>query len=261
MVPRFLLLFLFFPLSPALRAEVEPSLEELLPVYFIAVIQGEGNVQILKEGESQWRRAEEGTRLEEGDRILSGDDTEVILTLQSKALVHLDEDTEMTVVQLEETPSNGFISRLRLLTGSVLSDMNERLPQAGSKFELEAGGVTCRLRNGVFEVASNSDPVLISTREGVVQVECARGSRPVPAGSTCWASKARSPSVYPSSRKTRTRFQAWENIRHKILQKQLESGRPQPKTSLLLVSPSPDEYRLGTNGISDESGDWNGEKR
>ena len=251
--------FLFLLVSP-LRAEVEPSLEDLLPVYFIALIQGEGNVQILREGETQWRRAKEGTRLEEGDRILAGDGTEVILSLLSETLVHLDENTELTIIRLEENSSDGFVSRLRLFTGSVLCDVKKNLSHNGSKFEVDAGGIVCRVRGTVFEVDSNSDPVRVSTDEGEVRVDCARGSRPVPAGATCGASKDHSPFLYPSSGKTKARFQAWRQIRDKFLKKRIERGLSQPQISLPIGRLDPNEYRLGPNDISDESNNMNNEK-
>jgi hypothetical protein len=253
LVLRLLVLFLscLFLIHSPLSADIESSLE-LLPVYFIAVVQGEGNVQVLKEGETQWRKAGEGTRLEEGDRILAGDDTEVILSLQSETLIHLDEDTEMTVARLEGNNSDGFISRLRLLTGSLLCDVKKNLSQSGSKFEVDAGGVVCGVKGTVFEVASNSDPVRILTEEGEVQVKSAGGSRLVPAGDTCWASKGRFPSLYPSSEKTKARFQAWRDIRHKILQKQHESGLSQAKISLPIGHDPWGKYRLGPNDISAE---------
>ncbi len=236
-----------------LWADIEPSLEDILPVYFIADVQGEGTVQVLKEGEAHWRKARIGTRLEEGDRVLVGDDTEAILSLKSETLVHLDEDTEMSVSRLVESPSDGFLSRLKLLTGAILSDVKKNLSQTQSSFEMDAGGVVCGVRGTVFEVSAHGGQVQTSSEEGVVQVSTSLGSEPVKAGDTCSASQGHSPTVYGSSGETKARFQAWKGIRNKLRKRWAEKGEPQSRVSLPLGNPSRDENRLGAYGASAKS--------
>jgi hypothetical protein len=231
-LPLFLSLLLSC-LAPHTWADIEPSLGGLLPVYFITDIQGEGNAQVLPEGQSQWQKAKTGGRLEEGDRILVGDDTEVILSLKSETLVHLDEDTEMTVAQLADSPAGGFLSRLKLLTGAILSDVKKNLPESQSSFEVDAGGVVCGVRGTVFEVSTKGDQVQASTDEGVVQVATSQGSEQVKAGNSCSATKGGAPRVRSSTGETKARFQAWRTIRQRFGKKRGEKGRPNKKIGRL----------------------------
>jgi hypothetical protein len=253
------LFFLMIP-HPSLWADIEPSLEDILPVYFIDDIQGEGNVQILKEGDKDWQKAKIGTRLEEGDRILAGDDTEVVLSLKSETLIHLDEDTEMTVTRLAENPSDGFLSRLKLLTGSLLSDVKKNLGESRSSFEVEAGGVVCGVRGTVFEVSANGDQIETSTDEGIVQVDTSKGSQQVKAGDTCSAARGRSPSLFTSSEQTKARFQSWKHIRDRLRKNRADKGKPQPKISRPLGNPSQGESRMGAHDSSGKSHRVGGER-
>jgi hypothetical protein len=255
----FSFLCLGLPHQP-LWADIEPSLEDILPVYFVADIQGQGNVQILREGERDWEKAKLGTRLEEGDRILVGDDTEVILSLKSETLVHLDENTEMMVARLGENPSGGFLSRLRLLTGSILSDVKKNLGESRSSFEVDAGGVVCGVRGTIFEVSADGDQIETSTDEGIVQVGTPRGSQQVKAGDSCSASPSRSPSLYASSGQTRARFQAWRDMRDRFRKKREARDKPEPKISRPLGNPSREDNRMGAHDSSGKSHGADGEK-
>jgi|GEM_PF-3134481 len=217
--------FLFLLIASNASADIEPSLEDLLPVYFITDIQGLRNVQILKDGDNEWRRAKEGERLEEGDRILVGDDTEIILSLKGETWVHLDENTELWVSQLNENQTGGFLSRLKLLTGAILSDVKKDLSASNSTFELDAGGVVCGVRGTIFETSINGDNVQTATEEGLVQVTTSRGSGQVGAGNTCSASKGRSPLIHPSTEGTKTRFQTWRRIRQNLREKRSKKSK------------------------------------
>ncbi len=212
---------LSFPFLSGAQADIEPPLEEIVSNYFVVDVEGAGNVKVLKENQSQWQQAIVGTRLEEGDRIAVGDDTEVVLSLKSHTLVHLDEDTEMGISQLEENQSEGFLSRLKLMTGSILSDVKKNLSESRSSFEVEAGGVICGVRGTVFEVANNGGQVQTSTDEGVVEVKTSQGSQEVRAGQTSLASGGRFPSVRASSGEIRARFQSWRLVHQRLRQRAL----------------------------------------
>jgi len=237
---------LLWALSPCVQADIEPKLENLVTNYFIVDIQGAGDIQILKEGQSQWVRAQVGSRLEEGDKISVGDDTEAVLSLKSETLVHLDEGTEMSVAQLEENQAKGFLSRLELWGGSLLSDVKKRLKDSDSQFEVEAGGVVCGVRGTVFEVANNGGQVQASTDEGVVQVVTPRGSRQVVAGQTCSASQRGISSLRPSNFGTQERFRSWRHLHQRLSQKQGLKGKQEARLSKP-IGAHPAPTRLGHN--------------
>ena len=204
--------------APACRADLEPSLDSLIPLYVVEDIEGSGQVKILKEGSEKWMRAKEGQGLEEGDKIQVGADTEVVLILKSETLVHLNSNTELTVTRLAENKSEGFLTRLQLWTGQVLSDVKKNLEKSNSSFEVEAGGVVCGVRGTAFEVDKNGDDVETTVHEGTVDVRAGNSTRQVQAGQNCKCSKGNFHSQRPSSASARQRFQQWKDLKEQSLQ-------------------------------------------
>lgn len=225
----FLLLLLSFPTVG--RCDLEPSLQDILTVYFITDIQGAGQVQIRKEGESEWKQGKLGARLEEGDRILVGDETQVVLSLRNETLIHLDENSEMTVSNLEENGQNGFLSRLKLWTGDLLSDVKKNLRDSGSSFEVESGGVVCGVRGTVFEVSSHGGTVQTAVHEGVVHVQGGKFSKDCQAGQTCRTSHGKFQGIQKSDPGCAQRYEAWKKVRNQLLGK--EPGQPAKGGTLL----------------------------
>jgi hypothetical protein len=210
---------LFLLLSAAPRAghcDLEPSLQDLLTVYFITDIQGAGQVQVRKEGEAQWAQAKLGGRLEEGDRILVGEGTQVVLSLRNETLVHLDENSEMTVESLQENDQQGFVSRLKLWTGDLLSDVKKKLEGTHSSFEVESSGIVCGVRGTVFEVSSHGGNVQTAVHEGVVQVQAGGSSKDCRAGQTCGAAHGKFKGILKSAPECSRRYEAWKNIRERF---------------------------------------------
>lgn len=242
----FIVPLLILSFSSGAKADIEPPLESLVTNYFIVDVEGGGNVQILKEGQALWKKVEVGARLEEGDQISVGDDTEVVLSLKSETLVHLDEGTEMRVSQLVENQSRGFLSRLKLLGGAVLSDVKKHLSQTNSQFEVDAGGVVCGVRGTVFETSVNGSQVQTSTAEGVVEVNTPKGSQQVTAGQTCSASRGGVSSLRASNANARERFKNWLHVRQHLQQKRGLKGKSGARVSHS-ITPHPPANRLGHN--------------
>jgi hypothetical protein len=114
--------------------------------------------------------AEEEETVESGDEIITKDDSEVSLTLDENTLFHLGPDGDVKVSQLVWNDSNGFISRLELLGGTVLSEV-EKLDESRSTFEVSSGGVVCGVRGTAFEVQKQGGAVHMSTFHGIVEMK------------------------------------------------------------------------------------------
>jgi hypothetical protein len=209
----FFLLSLLFSFPTAGRCDLEPSLQDILTVYFITDIQGAGQVQVRKEGDSEWKQGKLGARLEEGDRILVGDETQVVLSLRKETLLHLDENSELTVENLEENDKKGFLSRLKLWTGDLLSDVKKDLEDSGSSFEVESGGVVCGVRGTVFEVSSHGGTVQTAVHEGVVHVQGGKFSQDCRSGQTCQTSHGKFQRMQKSAPGCAQRYEAWKKVR------------------------------------------------
>lgn len=209
----YLSLFFLLAIPQVGLCDLEPSLQDLLTVYFITDIQGAGQVQVRKEGEAQWAQAKLGSRLEEGDRILVGEETQVVLSLRNETLVYLDEDSEMTVESLQENDQQGFVSRLKLWTGDLLADVKKDLEATHSTFEVGSSGIVCGVRGTVFEVSSHGGNVQTAVHEGVVHVQGGKFSRDCPAGQTCGAAHGKFKGLFKSAPECSRRYEAWKNIR------------------------------------------------
>jgi hypothetical protein len=85
----------------------------------------------------------------------------------------------VTVDALSRKGSKGFLSRLKLSFGKVLSQV-EKLASSHSSFEVEAGGVVCGVRGTAFEVSADGDQVTDSTFEGKVEMRKGGRSQMVP---------------------------------------------------------------------------------
>jgi hypothetical protein len=138
------------------------------PEYVMEKIKG---TVLIKDADSTTpEAAEEEETVESGDEIITKDDSEVSLTLDENTLFHLGPDSDVKVSQLAWNDSNGFISRLELLGGKILSEV-EKLDESRSTFEVNSGGVVCGVRGTAFEVQKQGDAVHMSTFHGIVEMK------------------------------------------------------------------------------------------
>lgn len=140
-----------------------------------------GTVLIRESGEAQAEPAQEDETVGEGDEVITKAGSEASLTLDEDTLIHLSENSDVQVDQLKPNLSKGFINRLKLLSGRVLSEVEE-LGSSHSTFEVESGGVVCGVRGTAFEVRKEGEDVHTFTYHG--EVEMRKGSlvQPVVAG-------------------------------------------------------------------------------
>ncbi|HVZ79782.1 MAG TPA: FecR family protein, partial [bacterium] len=149
---------------------VQAATPEALPGDSLEYVFDEVKGSVLvRNGSSAPVTAEEDLVLDPGDVIVTGPGSEATLTLNENTLFHVDENSEVTVAQLEKQGDNGFLSRLKLLKGKVLSEV-EKLGQSHSTFEVDAGGVVCGVRGTGFEVLLQGDEVHENTFHGLVEM-------------------------------------------------------------------------------------------
>ncbi len=128
-----------------------------------------GTVLIRESGQTQAEPAQEEETVEEGDEIITKAGSEASLTLDENTMFHLSENSDVKVDQLKPNLSNGFINRLLLLGGKVLSEV-EKLADSHSTFEVESGGVVCGVRGTAFEVFTQGGAVHTLTYHGEVEM-------------------------------------------------------------------------------------------
>lgn len=211
--------FLFFGMpiqgvSQALDSNSEKNAIE----YIIEDIQGP-NVQILEQGETKWEPAEEGQVIDAGDEIKVGDNSESTLMLETDITVHLSAQSDLKVEQITANETGGFLSRLKVLAGLILSDVKKNLHDSHSAFEVEANGVVCGVRGTVFEVNALGDNVQTVTHEGKVEVSSGGESHLVTAGNLSAFKAGKFQMQRRLDRAEIQRFRNWRTHRAVIQQK------------------------------------------
>ena len=149
------------------------------PIQFI-LDHLQGKVQVLSKGATVAEDAQEDQVVVAGDTIMTGSGAEVSLVLNSMTMVHVSENSRVTVDALARKGSKGFLSRLKLAVGKVLAQV-EKLGSSRSTFEVEAGGVVCGVRGTAFEVSAEGTNVQDSTYEGAVEMKAGAKAQMVPA--------------------------------------------------------------------------------
>jgi hypothetical protein len=140
-----------------------------------------GTVLLQASGDTFANPVTEGQAVHPGDEVITRDASEAVLTLDETTLFRLSEDGDVKVSQLAWNSSGGFVSRLELAAGRVLSEV-EKLSDRGSTFEVESGGVICGVRGTSFEVAKTADGVEDSTFNGEVGVAAGGNTQSIGAG-------------------------------------------------------------------------------
>jgi ferric-dicitrate binding protein FerR (iron transport regulator) len=181
-----------------------------------------GTVQVLEDSAKNWETAEEGQVLETGDEIKVGENSEATLTLQSETTVHLSAGTDMKIEQIEANQTNGFLSHLQVLAGSLLADVKKHLDESHSTFEIESNGVVCGVRGTAFEVNAIGDTAEVSTHEGLVEVGNGTESHMVGAGNFSSFQRGRFLMQRRLDRSEMDRFQKWRAFRQIVWKKRLQ---------------------------------------
>jgi hypothetical protein len=226
LLPVFSILFLLgWGLSSRTALAQTAANSSATPIeYVIEDIKG-SNVQVKEENSNTWDAAQEGQELETGDEIKVGDNSEVSLTLQSDTQVHLSANSDLVVGQIESSDNGGFLSRLQVLAGTILSDVKKNLLESHSSFEVEAGGVVCGVRGTAFEVSNNNGDVQTTTHEGEVATAMGGETHMVTAGNASSFHQGHFQGLRSLRPEERARFQKWRAFRTQLRTKRLRRIR------------------------------------
>jgi hypothetical protein len=157
--------------APAAVAEMATPTDTPEPLEYI-VEEAKGSVLLIQKGKAEPVTLEEEEEVQEGDEIITRENSQATLSLDENTLIRLGPDSDLRLTALQPNESNGFISRMELVGGKILSEV-ENLAASHSTFEVNAGGVVCGVRGTEFEVQKQGQEVHTDTFKG--QVEMAKG--------------------------------------------------------------------------------------
>jgi hypothetical protein len=202
---------------PAFSAESKEPSEPLLYTLEAAT----GDVTIVRSTETQSRKAKEGDTLQEGDQVRVGSGGEAVLFLDEDTVVHVGSSSEMRIERLRPSEGGGFLNRLQLLAGRVLSEV-KNLSKSRSTFEVESGGVVCGVRGTAFEVERLGEQVETATYEGEVEVRTGDAMERVKAGYRYGFLKNRLQMKRRLDRMEKDRFDRWVKQRKTLRERHLK---------------------------------------
>lgn len=180
----------------------------------------QGHASLIK-ADGTLEDVKEGTPVGPGEQIQLDSDAQAVLMLNEETSVQLGPGTRLWVSQLEITPQNGFFSRLKLLGGRILSQV-QKLGVSRSTFEVEAGGVVCGVRGTLFEVELQGEDLEARTQEGEVVVASNGKDESVKAGRALAYRRGLLRMRRRLDRVETDRFLKWKTFRMSIREKRLK---------------------------------------
>ncbi len=204
-----------------------------------------GEVTVLRSEQTKTTRLNVGDIVSEGDEVRVGAGGEATLFLDEDTIVHLGPKSELKVGKLQANENGGFLNRLQLLAGRVLSEV-KNLARARSSFEVESGGVICGVRGTAFEVERVGERVETATYEGEVEVKAGDALERVKKGYRYAFQKNRVHLKRRLDRTEKDRFEKWmkhhKDLREKRI-KRLKALKAKTKKRQIKRSPQRREKR------------------
>jgi hypothetical protein len=159
------------PTAPA--TETQPTPSEPISVFGYTIEDIKGTALIIPAGSDVPESAEEGEAVEANDEILTKDYSEMTIALNDDTMFHVSDNSRIKVEEIAPNATQGFKSRIELIFGNILSEV-EKLDESKSSFEIDAGGVVCAVRGTAFEVQRQGSNISASTFHGMVQMQKGR---------------------------------------------------------------------------------------
>ncbi len=129
------------------------------------IVEMTGTVEVLPKGETEWKPAEEGMTLDEGDSVRSGPDSKAIATFADQLIMAVEQQSEVNLEKLQKSRKTGINMKVNLDNGQLWNDVG-KLRNKRSNFYVETPQAVTGVRGTVFAIQVASDDV---TRVAVVK--------------------------------------------------------------------------------------------
>lgn len=115
------------------------------------IAEATGDIEILPSGETEWKPAEKGTALSEGDSIRSGPGSKAVALFANKIIMAVEEDSELDMEKLQRSRKKGINIKVNLNNGQIWNDVG-KLRSKRAKFYVETPQAVTGVRGTVFTV-------------------------------------------------------------------------------------------------------------
>jgi len=161
-------------------AQNEPPASVPEPAPLAVIHEITGTVTVSKAGDPEPTPAEEDMPLGAGDRVTTGADGSVTISLRDESFVKLDALANLTIKELRsDQVAGGIWARLALATGKLMAVV-ANLASADSRFEVETPTAVAAVKGTAFQVAASGKSTTISVLEGSVATSGVRDATASP---------------------------------------------------------------------------------
>ena len=171
LIPSFLFLFLGLALPRTTQAQEEDLRYQVVKV--------QGKPMVYRDENDETTRLRKGQTVDDGDRITTDSQSEVVLRLKGRAYVEIPPNSKLHITRLRIGDNKRLQSRINLISGRVLTQIDPGPPVS---FEVTAGKLLCRAHGTLFDVTRKKEEVkltafegsVVATSQGVVEMAKAR---------------------------------------------------------------------------------------
>ncbi len=167
--PLFFILSLAFPLAALAQ-------DEDLHYQVVGV---RGKPMVYRDQTDETTRLHRGQSVDDGDKITTDRQSEVVLRLKGRAYVQIAPNSKIHITRLRINENKRLQSRINLISGRVLTQIDPGPPVS---FEVTTGKLLARAHGTLFDVTRKKEEVkvtafegsVVATSQGVVEMAKAR---------------------------------------------------------------------------------------
>ncbi len=128
------------------------------------VVEAKGMVTAYHDENDETSRLYQSQTLDDGDKVVTGPDSDAVLRLKGKSYLYLAPRTKIRVTRLR-SGDKGFQCEINLVTGRMLCQLD---PTHTWSFSVSAGSVLCHAHGTLFEFSRKEEAFKIISYEGAV---------------------------------------------------------------------------------------------
>jgi ferric-dicitrate binding protein FerR (iron transport regulator) len=110
-----------------------------------------GTVEVLSSGTTEWKPADKGTAINEGDSLRSGPDSKAVAVFADKLIMAMEQNSEVDMEKLQQSRKRGINIKVNLDNGQIWNDVG-KLRTKRAKFYVETPQAVTGVRGTVFTV-------------------------------------------------------------------------------------------------------------
>ncbi|MBI4832470.1 MAG: FecR domain-containing protein [Candidatus Lindowbacteria bacterium] len=152
------------------KEDIKSINKERLDIAKGKIVEATGTIEVLPKGETEWKPAQKGTPVDEGDSIRSGPNSKAVAVFANQVIMAVEQQSTVNMEKLQQSPKKGINIKANLGEGQIWNDVG-RLKTKQSKFFVETSQAVTGVRGTVFTVQVAPDATTkVAVVDGTVDV-------------------------------------------------------------------------------------------